>query len=240
MHEGPWFPRLALFFAVIPVVALLVSAQTTVPSAASSQEVIQGMDAAVKSREAIVSGYTVKDHYAIYRNGDPNPSAEMTVQTTYKRGSGKTFTTLSESGSGLLRSTVIHKIIESEKEMSLSPVRETVLLNSANYEITPEPNEVQLNGHACRIVDLKARQKNPHLFNGKAWLDATDYTIVRLEGSPSQAPSFFAGDSTVARDYSKIEGLAMATHAEAHSHSFLLGNTILKIDSTDYQIQRNP
>jgi hypothetical protein len=212
-------------------------AQSGVPA---NSEIIQGIDHAVRAREVAVAGYTVKDHYAIFRNGETNPSAEMTVQTVYKQGVGKSFTTLSQSGSGLLRSQVIEKILASEKEMSASDVRDSVLVNSANYEFTPDPAKVQYNGKDCYIVALKARRKSQHLFNGKAWVDASDYTVVRLEGTPAQSPSFFAGDSTVAREYTKFNGIPMAVRAEAHSHSFLLGDTLLRIESTEYQIQRNP
>ncbi len=124
--------------------------------------------------------------------------------------------------------------------MSTSPGRDSVLVNSSNYEFTPQPATVQLDSRTCYIVNLKARRKNQHLFNGKAWVDASDFSVVRLEGIPAQSPSFFAGESTVARYYQRIEGLPMAVHAEAHSHSFLLGDTTLKIDSTNYQIQLEP
>ena len=40
------------------------------------------------------------------------------------------------------------------------------------------------------------------------------------------------------RDYAKIDGFSMATHADVRSHSFLLGDTLMKIAYTDYQIER--
>jgi hypothetical protein len=190
-------------FCFASTTRFLLAQNPTGASSPGSAEIIQGIDNAVRTREGAIAGYTVQDHYAIYRNGEAKPSAEMTVQTVYKQGVGKTFTTLSQSGSGFLRSQVIEKIIAGEKEMSTAAVRETVLVTSANYEMTPDP-------------------------------------AVRLEGAPTQSPSFFAGDSTMARDYSKFDGIAMAVRAEAHSHSFLLGDTVLKIESTGYQIQRNP
>jgi hypothetical protein len=212
----------------------------SVDSSDPNKDIIRGIDSAVQARENTVAGYTVQDHYAIFRNGDTKPSAEMTVQTVYKRGSGKEFTTLSQSGSGLLRSTVIEKILASEKEMSGPSVRNSVLVNSSNYEFAPEPGKVDYANRQCIVVDLKARRKSQHLFNGKAWVDASDFSVVRLEGTPAQSVSFFAGESAVDREYQKIDGVPMAVHAEAHSHSFLLGTTVLKIDSTNYQIQHNP
>jgi len=213
---------------------------TSVDSSDPYKDIIRGIDNAVQNRENTVASYTVQEHYAIYRNGEEKPSAEMTVQTMYKRGLGKEFTTLSQSGSGLLRGAIIEKILASEKEMSGPSVRDSVLVNSSNYEFVPEPGKVDYANRQCIVVDLKARRKSQHLFNGKAWYDASDFSVVRLEGTPAQSVSFFAGDSSVDREYQKVDGVPMAVHAEAHSHSFLLGTTVLKVDSTNYQIQHNP
>lgn len=238
----PASPRAQIGFTLLA--ALILSGTSKLPAQAappqpSNAEIIQGIDNSVHTRESTISGYTVLDHYAIYRNGDPKTTAELVVQTVYKQGVGKTFTTLSESGSTFFRKAVIAKIIDSEREMSSAPIRDTVLLNSANYEFTPEPGIVDLYGHSCRIVQLRARHKGAHVFNGRAWFDSADFTVVHLEGAPSQSPSFFAGETTVTRDYQKFEGIPMAVRAEAHSHNFLFGNTVLKIESTNYQIQHN-
>ncbi len=231
-------PRLrSTLIAAIATLPLLAASGTQPPTDPTPSAIIAGIDAAVRARESAVTNYTVQDHYAIYRNGDTNPAAEMTVRTNYHQGSGKSFTTVSESGSFILRSAIINKILASEKEMSGPEVRNSVLVDSDNYEITPEPGTVQQDGHTCILVDLKARRKTPHLFNGKAWVDATDYTVVRLEGIAAQAPSFLAGDTQVSRNYRKVDGYPMAYHAEAHSHTFLFGNTNLQVDSTQYQIE---
>jgi hypothetical protein len=206
--------------------------------AASDAAIIQRIDAAVHNREQMLLGYTVTEHYTLFRNADPKPAAEETVQSTYKQGHGKEYSPVSHSGSELFRATVLDKVIAGEKELAAASIRDSVLVTSTNYEMHPLPTPVQLNGRSCILVELKARRKNPHLFNGKAWVDSQDYTVVRLEGVPTQSVSFFAGEMTVFRDYESIDGFSMGVHAEVHSHSFLLGNSVLKIDSTGYQIQR--
>jgi len=42
------------------------------------------------------------------------------------------------------------------------------------------------------------------------------------------------------RQYAKFEGFPMATHASAVSKSVLLGQTVVKIDYSGYQIQLRP
>ncbi len=234
-------PRLGVFSAagIACLAAPGFAFQTTIGPTPETpaQAIVRRIDAAVYARESDVAGYSVQEHYAIYRNGEANPSAEQTIRTVFRVGAGKDFTAISQSGSGLLRSAVIDKVLAGEKEMSQADTRDGVLVDSANYEITPEPVQAQMNGRQCVIVDLKPRRKSSHLFNGKAWVDAEDFMVVHLEGSPSQSVSFLAGETTVSRDYSRVEGFPMAFHAEAHSHSFLLGDTVLKIDYSGYQIQ---
>jgi hypothetical protein len=137
-----------------------------------------------------------------------------------------------------MRTVILDKVLEGEREMARADTRESIWLTSANYEMRPEPGTVAMNGRQCLIVDLKARRKSPHLFTGKLWVDASDFSVLRLQGIPAQNVSVFIGQISVLRDYARIDGFSMATHTEAHSHSFLLGDTVMKIDYTDYQIQR--
>jgi hypothetical protein len=122
--------------------------------------------------------------------------------------------------------------------MAKASNRESVWVTSANYEMLPEPGTVAMSGRPCLIVDLKPRRKSPHLFIGKVWIDASDFTVLRLQGVPAQSISIFTGQSSVMRDYARMDGFSMATHAEARSHSFLLGDTVMKVDYTRYQIKR--
>ncbi len=158
----------------------------------------------------------------------------------YNRATGKEYTPIAQSGSSLLRRTVMELVIAGEKEINLPANREGSWLTSKNYEMHPEPGTVERNGRTCVLVDIHARRQSPHLFNGKLWINAADFTLVRMEGTPVQSPSIFVGESSVSRDYAKVDGFALATHAEAHSHSFLFGDMHITIEYTNYQIARGP
>ncbi len=232
----------------VTVICPAIQSQTPAPTAIqpsnasrpSDQEIIQRIDAAVYQRFNAVTGYTVREQYALYRNGAPEPSAQETIQTVYNRSTGKEYTAVAQSGSAIMRSAVIDHVLAGEKEVNLPANREAALITSRNYDLQPEPGAVDKNGRQCIVVDLHPRHKSPHLFTGKAFVDATDFTVVRMEGAPSQSPSFFADETTVSRDYIKVNGYAMATHAEAHSHSLLFGNTLLTIDYSNYQMDLAP
>ena len=214
--------------------AIYLSAQQPDNSA-----VAKGVDASVRARIDTLESYTVTEHYTVFRGQkESNPAAEMTVQTVYRKGSGKNFTVLSQSGSSLLRTEVLGTLLDNEKRMSRPGNVETALIDSANYEmrLAPKPHQ-QLDGRECLVVELTPRRTSPFLFKGILWVDARDYAIVRLEGTAAKSPFFLASPSQVSRQYSIMSGLPMATHASAVSRSSLLGQTVVKIDYTGYQIE---
>jgi hypothetical protein len=238
MHCRQFGLMRTLALACLPV--WLCAALPAQPQDAPS--VIRGVDAAVKARIDGILGYTVNEHYAVYRGKDEShPVAEMTVRTVYRRDSGKSYTILSESGSEFIRNHVLRPLLDSEKHINLPGVREASWFTSANYQMqlvsgTPQ----QVDGRQCLALAITPRRKATNMIAGTLWADATDGSIVRLEGSATQSVSIFTGPAQVMRQYVKMSGFAMATQARAVSDSFLLGRTTVTIDYREYQIELAP
>jgi hypothetical protein len=165
----------------------------------------------------------------------------MLVKTVYRKGTGKSYTILSQSGSSLLRKEVLGTLLDNEKRMSLPGNVETALIDSANYEMRWNPNNrQQLDGRDCLVIALAPRRNSPFLFNGTLWVDSKDFSIVQLQGTAAKSPFFLASAAHVVRQYANVGGFPMATHAKAVSASTLLGQTIVKIDYSDYQVDLRP
>jgi outer membrane lipoprotein-sorting protein len=225
-------------------IALVVILECVSLASAGAQQldnsaVVQGIDTSVKARLENVKGYTVTEHYAVFRSQDePHPAAEMTVRTVYRKGYGKTYTVLSESGSAILRSQVLATLLDNEKRMSQPGNVETALIDSANYEMKLTSDaQRHLDGRDCLAVSLTPRRISPYLFRGTLWVDAKDYAIVQLEGTAAKSPFFLVSAAQVRRQYSNVSGFPMATHTTAVSKSSLLGQTEVKVDYTGYQVE---
>lgn len=216
-----------------------------IPLAAAAQQssekaTIQKINAAVAAREENVVGYTATERYRVFRNGDQaHPTAEMTVKTTYRTDTGKSYVILQESGSEILRKEVLERILDSERLMSQPEQRGQAVLTSANYKMTVKGNEV-VRGHDCIAVVIVPRKESPYLFKGSIWVDPEDGSIVQLEGVASKSPTILTGASQVSRSYERMDGFPMATRAAATSSSWLLGQTNIDIDYSDYEIQLRP
>ena len=259
LHPSRRFTPIAAFGRTVPMRAALlcaailssaansVSAHSQSPSQSPAQSpdeaaVIRGVDAAVHHRVDSIAGYTVTESYNLYRGSDfAHPAATMTVLTTYTRESGKSYKILSEDGSHILRSAVFSPLLDNEKRINQPGNVEASWLISANYEMHLQPGgPQQVNGRACFALVIHPRQKAPNLIEGTIWVDAHDYSIVKIEGHGSRSASWITLPSQVMRVYEPIDGFAMATHAKAVTESDLLGPTTVTIDYTGYQIRRVP
>jgi hypothetical protein len=212
------------------------SAPTQQPDAAT---VIGGIDAANQARYDNVLSFTATEHYAVYRGQDQtHPAAEMTVLDSYRRGVGKTYTIQSQSGSSIIIRFGLKPMLEQERTINEPANLPHSWFISANYEMKPQLGAtVKMNGRDCIAVPVTARAKAPNTINGTIWVDAKDYWLVQIDGLSSKSPSAFTGDTHLMRQYALIDGFSMATHARAETNSSLIGNSVITIDYSNYQLQ---
>jgi hypothetical protein len=107
--------------------------------------------------------------------------------------------------------------------------------------MTLRPGGAQrLDGRDCYVLDIAPKRKAPNLIDGTLWVDAKDGSIIQIEGIASKSVSVFSGPTQMMRQYTNVNGFAMATHARAVADSGLFGRTVIKIDYRDYGIQLSP
>jgi len=222
--------------------AFFASATMVPAQQLDTASVVRQVDAAVKARIENLAGYTVTEHYAVYRGDDEVHSiAEMTVRTTYRKESGKSYVIVSQTGSGIVRNLVLRTILENEQRLNQPGIREGAWITSANYEMKLKPGGIQpLDGRDCVVLALIPKRKASYLIEGNLWVDSKDGSIVQVQGTASKSPSMVTGPTQVVRQYASIGGYSQATHARAVSNSFMFGKTIVKIDYEDYRIQLRP
>lgn len=202
---------------------------------------IRRVDEAVLMRVHKIAGYTVTEHYSVYRGKDEtHPVADMTVKTTYRPEMGKSYQILSQSGSALVRRLGLDPLLEREKEINLPGNVSHSWIMSTNYDMTLKPGMQMVDGRECVEFAIKPKQRAPNLIVGSLWVDTKDYTIAKLEGVASKSPSVFAGETHMLRQYADVDGFSMATRARAESSTFLYGRTVVTIEYTGYHIATKP
>lgn len=201
--------------------------------------IIRDLDAANRARSDNVLSFTDVEHYSVFRGGDEaHPAAEMTVKMTYKKGIGKDYEILSQSGSSLVQKFGLQPLLDNEKAIN-DPTRVAQSwFTSANYEMHLKSGVTQtIDGRPCLAFAIMPRHKAPNMIDGTLWVDASNHTLVEVEGIASKNPSVFAGTTKMMRRYADMHGYAMATHARAESSSMLFGRTVITIDYSDYHFQ---
>jgi outer membrane lipoprotein-sorting protein len=216
---------------------LVVSCMANYATMGQSEDAVISKTAAViRARFANIQGYTVTEHYAVYRNGSTTPSAEKTVLAIYEKSKGIRYTTISQSGSSTFQNRVIEPSLGSEKQIYDPTMRGQLMLTTENYEIGVEPARSFIGTQDCVVLDVKARKPSVYLINGKAWVDAKTYLLARVQGTQSKSSSLWAGTPLVTRDFTNVNGFAMVTHEKIEAHNFLLGQTVEEIEYKDYKL----
>jgi outer membrane lipoprotein-sorting protein len=228
------------FIRISAVASFAISASAAQTPDANA--IIRSVDAAVAARYDNVLAFTDTEHYAVYRGSDQtHPAAEMTVTDNYKKGVGKTYTVLSQSGSSLIQRFGLKPLLDNEQTINLPGNVEKSWFISANYNMTLRPGgPVQLNGCTCYVLDITAKRKASNTINGSMWVDARDGSLMQIDGVATDSASILSGPAHMMRQYANISGYSMAMHARAESDSSLLGRTVVTIDYSNYQLQIKP
>ena len=235
--------RRAILVFLLPLQLLLLLAAPRLATAAAQppdpSAVVGRIDAAVARRVAHVLGFTDVEHYAVYRGRDQtHPIAEMTVRDTYKEGVGKQYTILSERGSSLVLRFGLLPLLTKETAINQPGQVQNSWFTTANYAMKLVPGGVvESNGRPCNVLRIQPWRKAPNRIAGTLWADARDGTLVQIDGVASERPSVFAGVTHMMRQYTNIDGFAMATHARAETHSLFAGRIVVRVDYSDYHLQ---
>ncbi|HEV2213639.1 MAG TPA: hypothetical protein VGR64_00035 [Terracidiphilus sp.] len=237
MHLPANFLRMRT--ALLGAIACAASLLFAQPPAQS--RLVTDLDNMVRSRFERVLGISNLEHYSVFRGQDEtHPVAQMTVRVIYRKGVGKRYTILSQSGSALILHFGLKALLKGEEAINDPAAVSQSWITSDNYAMIPDPARTQtLQGRLCVALSIRPYHRAPNMVVGTVWVDPTDSAILRVEGVASKSPSIFAGTTHMMRDYSVIDGFAQATHARAESTG-LFGHTVVVIDYSDYQIQLAP
>jgi hypothetical protein len=213
--------------------ATLASAQTSTPPT-SADDVVAKMMQFDAQRQAELTGYTATRRYVAVNK---NRHAEMMVHVQCAKDGAKQFTVLSEEGSSSIRKHVFQKLLSEETEASRRGTRTSTRLIPANYEFQTVGQETLETGPAY-VLAVLAKTPTKYLINGKIWVDAKDYSIVRIEGQPARNPSFWVHDVHFVHTYQKVDQFWFGSSTDTTSQIRIFGDSELTIENIDYKLNR--
>jgi outer membrane lipoprotein-sorting protein len=185
-------------------------------------------------RAATLLNYTASRTYQVV-DLKGKVHAEEIGQMGYQAPDQKKFVVTSERGSALVRRLALNALIASEIETAAGKQHHDSAISPANYTLDVL-GEQQVGPYHCFVVQAVPTRSDKYLFEGKIWIDAEDYAVVRIEGHPAKKLSFWIQRADFVRQYQKIDGFWLPQRDMTFVDVRLYGKKVLTIDHRDYSV----
>ncbi len=216
------------------------TAEEAVPSGYTAPVGLTGNDIVAKMldhnrlRNEQLQRYSVVRTYEI-RNLEGKLAAQAVVRVDYEAPDKKTFNKSSEKGSRIVRHLVFDRLIQSEGETSAGREHHNSAITTANYAFTLAGEE-DVGPYHCFVVEATPKRNDKYLFEGKIWIDAEDFAIVKIAGHPAKKPSFWINRADFVRQYQRIDGFWLPFRDETSVEVKMYGKKVFTIDHKQYVV----
>jgi hypothetical protein len=219
----------------LPCLLLLLTVGSLRANDLSAPDIVALMASHNERRAANLIAYRSTRVYQLDYSGFPSSRhAKMTATVHFQAGK-KTFAIVSEDGSKMLLNRILHRLLESEQEASDRENQEKTALTERNYDFALMGREL-IDGRQCYILQVKPKRDNKFLYDGRIWVDAQDFAVVRIEAQPAKNPSFWISQTTVEHHYLKRGEFWLPASNRSSSKVRLGGRAVLTIDYGRYEV----
>lgn len=185
-------------------------------------------------RATTLMNYTASRTYQVVDlNGKVH--AEKVGQMEYRAPDQKKFAVTSEKGSVLVRRLALDALIASEIETTAGKQHHDSAISPANYFLDLL-GEQMVGPYHSFVAQAIPKRRDKYLFEGKVWIDAEDYAVVRIDGHPAKKLSFWIQRADFVRQYQKIDKFWLPQRDMTFVDVRLYGKKILTIDHHDYSV----
>lgn len=207
-------------------------AQSPEPPTKTADEVMARVYVRDRQREKISQGYAGQRRYVL-DNEKWDKRAELLVAVRGDPDGSKHFEVLNEEGWKSANRRVLRKMLESEAETSRPNMRPKTLLTPENYTFSLLQTEL-VQGRPAYIIEVTPKRDDKYLFDGRIWVDAADYAVVRCEGKPAKNPSFWTRSIHFVHQYQKSGEFWFPHTTESVTEARIFGKTNVTIQYFDY------
>lgn len=185
-------------------------------------------------RAAMLENYTALRTYQVV-DLQGKVHAEEVGRMEYVAPDQKKFVVTSEKGSIVVRRLALNALIASEIETAAGKQHHDSAISPANYSLNLIGEQL-VGPYQCFVLQAIPKRSDKYLFEGKVWIDAEDYAVVRIEGRPAKKLSFWIQRADFVRQYQKIEDFWLAQRDMTFVDVRLYGKKVLTIDHHDYKV----
>ena len=198
----------------------------------SADDVVAKMIRTDVERRSELTGYTALRRYVAVNK---DRRAEMVVRVDCSPDGSKQFTIVSEEGSSSIRKHAFYKMLSEETMASRRETRDGSRITPANYTFNMLGQDTLETGPAY-VLAIIPKTENKYLIQGRIWVNAKDYSIVRVEGQPAQNPSFWVHDVHFIHTYQRVGQFWFASSTNSTSEIRIFGRSELTIEHSNYAL----
>jgi outer membrane lipoprotein-sorting protein len=220
-----------LFAALLTCASVSLTAQTTVSTVPSADEVMARLFARDLQRNAAADGYTGTRQYDL-ENRMFSKRSRVVANIACDPDGTMHFRVVSKDGwrSG---NNSLHQALETESEISRPQSRPRALITTDNYTFQMVGTAL-LNGRMAYVLDAVPKREETYLFRGKIWVDAQDYALARIEGELAKTPSFWIRRVSFTLEFRKSGEYWFPWSSTSTSDVRVFGPTDVNIRFFDY------
>jgi outer membrane lipoprotein-sorting protein len=201
----------------------------------SLDEIVSALASHEHQKEIELQNYTATRRYVLTNTRfKSNPEMLVRMQVTPER--GKVFQVLSEHDLEGISKRVFRKVMDGESEISRTDAKRFNKVIPENYNFRMLGTE-ERSGRRCYVLEIKAKTRNKYMLDGKIFVDAIDYQLVRMEGRTAASMSFWVGKPYVVYDFQKVGEYWLAARNHSITDAKFIGTTQLTIEVRGYELQ---
>jgi hypothetical protein len=130
------------------------------------------------------------------------------------------FDVVAEEGSALVRERVLVAALETEQRSRNGRGAGQAELTPANYEFALD----RATGDGLVVIRLVPRRRTPMLLDGTVTVRQLDGDVVRIDGSPSESPSWWTRHVDITRRYARIAGVRVPVEMSSRADVRVAGD----------------
>jgi hypothetical protein len=146
----------------------------------------------------------------------------MDVWTEFDPHRGFRYEVASEEGSELIRHRVLVPALEAERKATGGPDAARMALTRDNYDFTGISSGDREN---LMRVDIRPRRKHGMLISGAVFLAGDTADLIRIEGEPTDRPSFWTRKVRIVREYDRVGGVRVPVAMRSTAEVLLVGTS---------------
>lgn len=219
--------RITFASILVCLLAGIAAAQTNATPDVSS--IVDRMLRAQQENKARVRPFTVKRGYLLLDKQDQQ-KAQVVANITVLPPDSKYYNI--ESSSGGMGEKVLRDVLSKETESPKDAQQKALSLENYDFQLLGDET---IDGRRCFLLRMNPRREEKDLLRGRIWVDAENFNIRRVEGTPAKNPSWWIHDLHILMSFAEVDGMWLRTFTHAVANVRFKGRYVMESRDLEYR-----